>query len=119
MVDYSRWETIKTDGDDADVFAAKLSSHNESLTKIASWLMEANLDMSGEQVTEMLRFITTQHRGRHPSNIPRAQEIIGFFKSRPPPQLLPLLRLLNHTRNLMGEHSPTETRSIARQVHAP
>uniref|UniRef100_A0A7S0L7X0 Uncharacterized protein n=1 Tax=Coccolithus braarudii TaxID=221442 RepID=A0A7S0L7X0_9EUKA len=117
MVDYSRWDKLDDDEADAtEVYAARLSSHNESMSVIASWLKEANPDLPDEQVTGMLRFIATQHRGTQKNNVPRAQEIIALQKSRPLPPMLPLLHLFDRARELSTEDAPAEERPKATRI---
>ena len=97
MVDYSKWDNLDVDDDDAVAppdptanLAARQDHHKQSLQLIAGQLREAWPPLTDEQTAHLLQFVTTQHRGIHPNNIKRATEIVGFVEAKQAPSAKPL-----------------------------
>lgn len=102
-VDYSKWDHFDDDDDlplrtgpASSTTLAKLQSngqpivterqrmanHEESLRLIAEWVKQAYPRIPADNVTQLIRFITLQHRGIHPDNARRAAEITAFLETR-------------------------------------
>jgi len=57
------------------------ANHTESMRLIADWAKEAYPRMPSENVNQLMKFITLQHRGIHRDNTPRATEITAFLEA--------------------------------------
>lgn len=107
MVDYKKWDAIVDSDDDeprggsgsgsggnaglqqrrktpargTPEYNDRMSHHSQSMAMIAEWLKEADPRMSSDEVTQMIKFITVQHRGVHPHNIMRHAEIVAHLEA--------------------------------------
>jgi len=100
-VDYSKWDHLDDEDDIPPVKVAgssttlakpasgspamtdreKFSNHNQSMRLIAEWVKEAYPRISADGVTQLIKFITLQHRGIHKDNTMRAAEITAFLEA--------------------------------------
>lgn len=118
-IDYSKWDTLDDDDDivasssaapvrapgPGVTLADRQSNHSQSMQLIAQWISEAYPRIPSENRTQLIKFITIQHRGIHRDNTPRHLEIVAFLEadeaagppeSRPHDDLLQALLALGH-----------------------
>ena len=111
MVDYSRWDSIEDEDEvrtqavpspapplssksPPPAYVDRTAHHQESLKLIAGWIREAEPGLSDDELTQVMKFITVQHRGIHSDNIVRYREIIGWCEAAEAEGTMPSLHTL-------------------------
>ena len=131
MVDYSKWDLLDDEDDDLPPksaaappqpplasFEERQANHGESTRIIAEWAREADPRLSEDDLRQLMRFITVQHRGVHPDNTPRHVEIVAFMEKaaaegKAPANLHSLLAL----GHLCGSKSEGAEQVVAAQAN--
>ena len=111
MVDYSRWDSIEDEDEvrtqavpspapplssksPPPAYVDRTAHHQESLKLIAGWIREAEPGLKDDELTQVMKFITVQHRGIHSDNIVRYREIIGWCEAAEAEGTMPSLHTL-------------------------
>ena len=124
MVDYSKWDMLDSDDEDAKASTSapartmtddRRAHHDQSMALIAGWAREADPRLSEEELGVLMEFVKTQHPGIHEHNIMRHQGITAFLEASEASGHTPSLHSLLSLGHLAKERAEAPEAEVAGQ----